>query len=213
MGVVRDWRPDLLLLTGDLSEDASEPSYRWLAGELGHEVPLLALPGNHDDAAVMGRHFPLGPWQGPLVHDRGNWCLVLADSTRPGKVAGEFSVAGLESIKSAFDGTSCDHILLALHHQPVPVGAPWIDRYPLENPEPFLAVADSEPRLRCIVWGHIHHHFADERNGVLMLGAPSTAANTAPRSARFTLDPAGPSARTLELCEDGAVVYGQLFCT
>lgn len=205
------WGPDAVLLTGDLSEDASEASYLRLGRLLRTDVPLLALPGNHDDSALMRREFPRGAWGGPLVWENGDWSLVLTDSTVPGRVAGGFSAAALERLSAVLSQSAGPHLLVALHHQPIPVDAPWIDRYPLEAPEGFLDVLDSEPRVRCVIWGHIHHHFAAERNGVLMLGAPSTAANTLPRATRFELDPAGPACRRLELGDDGTVAYGLLY--
>lgn len=205
------WGPDLLLLTGDLSEDASEASYDRMAALLGTEVPILALPGNHDVGAVMRKRFPEGPWAGPCLHEAGNWLIVLTDSTLPGRVEGGFSAEEIDQLRNAMAASSQEHILLALHHQPVPVSAPWIDRYALRDPEAFLELVDKEPRVRCVLWGHIHHHFAEDRSGVLMLGAPSTAANSVARSDRFEADPAGPACRRIELESNGGVAYGQLF--
>ena len=46
---VRTWAPDLVLATGDLSEDGSEASYAWLAGTLERiDAPIIAATGNHD---------------------------------------------------------------------------------------------------------------------------------------------------------------------
>jgi Icc protein len=101
-------------------------------------------------------------------------------------------------------------VLLALHHQPVPVNAPWIDRYGLKDPARFFSYVDRERRIRCIVWGHVHHDFRLERRGVVMLGAPSTVANSLPQTRRFTLDMEGPSCRWLELNSDGRVETGLL---
>lgn len=207
----REWGPDLVLLTGDLSEDASAASYDRLGRILQTRLPVLAIPGNHDDPRLVEKLFPNGPWEGPLVWDEDEWSLVLTDSTRPGSIEGHFPDDALERLSGVFSNCAAEHLLVALHHQPIPVDAPWIDKYPLAEPAGFLEVIDSEPRVRCVVWGHIHHHFAADRNGVLMLGGPSTAANSAPRAARFELDPAGPACHRLELCDDGAVAYGQLF--
>lgn len=205
------WRPDVVLLTGDLSEDGSAASYARLKSVLDTRAPVLALPGNHDDSATMRRYFPHGPWDGPSSHEAGDWCLILLNSSRPGRIDGVFDQADAEALHGALEQTQKAHVLLALHHQPIPVEAPWIDRYPLREPDIFLSVVDSEPRVRCVVWGHIHHHFAAERDGVLMLGSPSTAANSLARAARFTPDPAGPACRRLALGSDGAVAYGQLY--
>lgn len=205
------WGPDIVLLTGDLSEDASEASYERLGELFQADVPILALPGNHDEPERMRKRFPDGPWGGPLALAQGGWCIVLTDSTRPGRVEGHFSDEALEQFSGVLSKCAGNHLLVALHHQPIPVDAPWIDKYPLAEPAAFLEVIDSEPRVRCVVWGHIHHHFAADRNGVLMLGAPSTAANSIPRADGFELDRAGPACRSLELFDDGAVAYGQLF--
>jgi Icc protein len=208
---VLEWGPDIVLLTGDLSEDASEASY-WRLGEvLQADVPILALPGNHDDHELTRERFPLGPWKGPLCHEIGNWLILMVDSTLPRRVEGGFSDESLGEIREVMARSSSDHILVALHHQPVIVGAPWIDRWALTRPEGFLALMDDDPRVRCIIWGHIHHHFAEQRDSVLLLGAPSTAANSLPRSDRFQLDPKGPACRTLQLGSDGSVAYGQLY--
>jgi Icc protein len=206
-----DWGPDLILLSGDLSDDASEASYQRLGDMLRTELPVLALPGNHDAPDLMRRHFPSGPWEGPLAHESGNWMILMCDSNLPLRVEGGFSEQDLDRIREALGQSESDHILVALHHQPVKVAAAWIDKYRLMNPAGFLEVLDNEPRVRCLVWGHIHHHFAEERNGVLLLGAPSTVANSLARSDRFDRDPAGPACRTLELGAGGNVRYGQLF--
>lgn len=209
----RAWAPDLVLLTGDLSEDASEASYERMVRIVDAEVPILALPGNHDDRERMKKRFPRGPWSGPLAWEAGNWLIVMTDSTVPGRVEGRFSDQAIEEIEAVLSGSDKEHVLLALHHQPVPVEAPWIDRYPLTDPERFLELVDGEPRVRCVLWGHIHHHFALERNGVLFLGGPSTAANSLPRAGRFDPDPAGPSCHRIELGDAGTVAYGQLYAS
>lgn len=209
----RAWGPDLVLLTGDLSEDASEASYERMARIIDARVPILALPGNHDEHEAMKEKFPHGPWAGPLAWESGNWLIVMTDSTAPGHVEGRFSESALMKIRAVMAKSERDHILLALHHQPVPVDAPWIDKYPLVEAEDFLGMVDSEPRIRCVLWGHIHHHFALERNGVLFLGSPSTAANSLPRADRFDPDPAGASCHRIELGESGSVAYGQLYAS
>jgi len=206
---MRAWKPDLMLLTGDISEDASASSYARVAGML--EVigaPLLALPGNHDNPEVMKHHFPRGPWKGPVAWEQGRWLLVLLDSAEQGRIEGSFSQQYLDGFEDLLAGSSADHVLVALHHQPVAVDAPWIDRYALKHPEPFLKCVDRDGRIRCIVWGHVHHDFRAQRKGVTMLGAPSAATNSLPRTERFTLDPAGPACRWLQLDAKGKVETG-----
>ncbi len=210
--LARRWNPALVLLTGDVSEDGSEESYERTSGLLAQTgLPVLALPGNHDDVEVMSRHFRLGPWLGPHVTEVENWRLVLLDSTEPDRVSGCFSASYLEQIHASLHDQGRGHTLVALHHQPVPVGAPWIDRYMLESPARFFEIIDRSPQVRCICWGHVHHGFQVQRKGVTLLGAPSSVANSVPGAQRFTLDPTGPACRWLELSARGEVNTGLLY--
>ncbi len=143
---VRGFQPDLVLLTGDVSEDFSPESYQRVSGLLSSiDAPLLALPGNHDDPVVMARYFPDGPWRGPLFHSTGRWQCVMLDSTRPGEICGKFSEDHLEALERGLDASDAEHILLALHHQPVEVGSPCFDRYPLRDPEKLLVFWKTNP--------------------------------------------------------------------
>lgn len=207
---IRRWQPDWLLLTGDVSEDGSAAAYGRVSAQLSTAgAPVLALPGNHDDPAAMRLYFPLGPWDGPLQRESRGWQLLLLDSTVPGEVSGRFAPQALERLDRCLRRGAA-HVLLALHHQPVPVNAPWIDRYALESAAAFLDVVDRHARVRCITWGHVHQDFESVRNGVLLLGSPSSAVNSLPNVESFTLDLGGPACRWLELGPDGGVATGLL---
>jgi Icc protein len=206
---VAEWGPDLLLLTGDLAEDEAEPSYAWLAGELAAlKVPVLAIPGNHDDAEALGRHFEASAPRGLLIRDLGDWRLVIMDSAVPGEVSGRLREETLDQLDRAL-GEGQRPALVALHHQPLPVGSPWIDRYPLLDPSRVWSVLRRHG-ARVLVWGHIHQPFSAELEGIRALGCPSTASNSVPGQERFLLDGLGPAARWLELGPDGALETGIL---
>ena len=208
---VKRWSPELILLTGDVSEDASPESYARVSHLLtACGIPVLALPGNHDDPQIMRDYFPAGPWGEPLLHALGNWRVVMLDSTERGKIGGILSAETIGWLENQWTSEPGVHYLVALHHQPVPVSAPWIDKYRLESPESFLNVLDRTAAVRCAIWGHIHHDIRLQRGDVPFLGAPSTAANSLPESERFSLDPAGPACRWLKLFPDGAVETGLL---
>jgi Icc protein len=207
----RGWKPQWVMVTGDVSEDGSEDSYARASAMLhSFDVPLLALPGNHDDGARMRRYFPQGPWDKPYVASWGNWQLILLDSTRSGEVSGFFSANELEQVQGALRSTEAGHTLVALHHQPIAVKAPWIDRYGLQDPQRLFALLDQHESVRCITWGHIHHDFGACRNGVSLLGTPSSSVNSLPQTSRFSPDPAGPACRWLKLLTDGSVESGIL---
>lgn len=209
--VIREFRPDLLLLTGDISEDGSPASYARVAASLApFGVPVLALPGNHDVPGVMMRYFPRGPWPAPQFVEAGEWLMVLLDSTEPGAIDGMLSAACLDRLGRGLERSPARHVLVALHHQPVPVASPWIDKYALREPGSFLDLLDGDGRVRCITWGHVHQDFRTERDGMVLLGSPSSVANGLPGSEKFTLDPAGPACRCFVLDGNGGVETGLL---
>ena len=196
-------QPDLLLLTGDLSEDGSEASYRSLRSIFRSlRVPVLALPGNHDDAGLLEETFPGSPVETISVSSHGAWQIVRLNSCIPGAPEGRVSDRAVADLEEHLAGNVGCPQLLALHHQPMAVGNPWIDRYPLLNPQPLLQVVDRHPGVKAVVWGHIHQAFAAVRNGTLMLGGPSSAINTLPGMQKFTPDKTGPACRWLELNGD-----------
>ncbi|MEJ8568762.1 metallophosphoesterase [Elongatibacter sediminis] len=203
--------PDALLLTGDLSEDSSAEAYRRLRAALDPlELPLLALPGNHDRPSDVEAYFANGPWNGPLAQALGGWRIVMLDSTLEGRVEGRLTDDTMVNLEAELARNENSWVLLALHHQPVPVGSRWIDRYRLLDPEPLLDLIEDHPRVRCVVWGHVHQAFESRHGQARLLACPSTAANSLPGQERFTPDPAGPACRWLELHSDGSVRTGLL---
>jgi Icc protein len=210
LGPISQWRPQGILLTGDLSEDASPASYQRLLKALGRlNVPIFALPGNHDEDAVMRQFFPQGPWAGPLQLSAGDWQLVLIKSSREKRIDGVVSPADLEALDTLLR-EDARPALIALHHQPVAIGSPWIDRYMLEQPGPLLQRLESCRQVRGVVWGHVHQVFEGVLGQAHMLSCPSTAANSLSGTERFQPDPAGPACRWLKLHPQGRLESGVL---
>jgi Icc protein len=211
LGKVSVWGPDLLLLTGDLSEDASPASYSALRSFFcALDVPVLALPGNHDDAPLLAQYFPGSPVETVQVTEHGGWQIVRLNSCLPGEPHGrlnEVVVADLEKVLETDPGIPR---LLAVHHQPLLIGSPWIDKYRLFEPEAFLQVVDQYTAVKAVVWGHVHQVFEQNRNGTAMLGSPSSAINGSPGARKFSPDSLGPACRWLELHAGGRLSTGVL---
>ncbi len=209
MRKVKAMKPDLLLATGDLSEDGSRKSYRLLKRYLYlPATPVLALPGNHDDAELLAGVFPGSPVETISVSDHDPWQIIRLNSCLAGKPEGhltERTLVDLDSLLSTRDLGPC---LIAVHHQPIAVGNPWIDKYPLDNPERLLRLIDRSRSVKTVLWGHIHHAFSVDRNGTAMLGSPSSAINSLTDVQRFTADSVGPACRWLKLNPDGTFLSG-----
>ena len=210
LDLVRAEQPaiDLILATGDLSQDGSPESYRRFHERIGcFGAPVYWLPGNHDLSDVMRGEKAVGEMS-PCVVDAGGWRLVLLDSTIRGKVPGRVSAEELEFLRDALASAGDRHVLVALHHQPVPVGAAWLDEQKVGNGEELLAVLDTCPGLRAVIWGHVHQDFRTERNGVRFMSVPSTCVQFEPGSVDFAIDRQNPGYRWLDLHPDGRVDTG-----
>lgn len=201
---------DRVLLTGDLAQDASPLAYRYLAERCGRlRLPCHALPGNHDDPAGMTQILRDGPIDTKRHQiDCSSWNLIMLDSTLAGEESGHLAEGQLKRLTRALTARPQAPALVALHHQPVQVGSPWLDDLALNNPEDLFAILDRQPQVRGIVFGHVHQAFTAERKGVVLLGAPSTCIQFLPGSTDFAIDQATPGFRWLELHPNGAIDTG-----
>ncbi len=205
--VLADGRePDAVLLSGDLVHDERPEGYLYLRGrmqDLG--IPFHAIPGNHDRVGLLAGHLDPGAGQrvrGVLV---GGWHLVLLDSTLPGEDGGRLGPDGLMALDLTLGACPGLPTLVCLHHQPVPVGSPWLDGIGLADGEALLAVLARHAQVRGVVWGHVHQEFDGVRSGLRLLGTPSTCVQFLPDSADFALDTRTPGLRWLDLLPDGDI--------
>jgi Icc protein len=199
------WNAAALLLTGDLAHDdaGGYAAVRAEFGALGK--PVLCLPGNHDDAALMRRELDTPPFQCGGHADFGAWRVIMLDSSVSGQAAGRLGEEELLRLDGALAGAGDRHVLVCLHHHPVPQASRWLDGVALANPGDFFAVTDRYPNVRAIAWGHVHQAFESRRHGVRLFGTPSTCAQFQPGSEQFALDPQPPGYRRFTLRADGSL--------
>lgn len=197
-------RPDLLLLTGDLSQDASAASYdrlQTLVCPLG--IPTYWLPGNHDDPQVMTQVLTRSPFSAQKSFHIGGWHFILLDSTVPGCVHGQLSPVTLDWLDWELSQFPHEPAIVAFHHPPFPVGSDWMNDIGLRNADALFAVCDRHSRLKLVLFGHIHQEFTHQRHNVDYLGTPSTCIQFKPHSSSFSLDEEAPGLRLLRLFPDG----------
>ena len=72
----------------------------------------------------------------------------------------------------------------------------------------FLEVIARYPRLRGVLWGHVHQALDTVRDGVRFFCTPSTCVQFLPRQEDFAVDQRGPGYRWLELSADGTIRTG-----
>lgn len=208
--LVRDEQPDidLVLATGDLSQDASLESYqRFREITAPIAAPIRWFPGNHDELEPM-REATAGTDLLEPVIDLGAWRVILLDSTIPGAVPGQMNDTQLDLLERAIQAAPDKHLLISFHHHPVPIGSQWMDRIGIRNPQRLFAVLDRYPNVRCLLWGHVHQEIDHMRGDVRLLASPSTCVQFTPGSEDFCVDSPAPGYRWLRLHPDGSLETG-----
>lgn len=197
---------DLLLATGDLSNDGTALSYgRFAAAVAPLGLPVRCLPGNHDRREQLTD--ALGNWA-DAVTDIGAWRIVLLDSTVAGSNAGHLARSQLDLLDRALAGCDGRPALVALHHNAVQVSAEWHDPMMLDNAPDLFRRLGRWHNTRVLLWGHVHQEFDRRRGNVRMLASPSTCFQFTIRDGRHRLDPVAPGYRWLKLYADGSVATG-----
>ena len=97
------------------------------------------------------------------------------------------------------------HVLVFLHHPPVPMGSRWLDTVGLGNGEEFLERLRTLNRVRAAVFGHVHQEYDREHSGIRIIATPSTCRQFKPRADTFAVDDKPPAYRRLVLRDDGAI--------
>ena len=197
---------DLILATGDLSQDASTASYQYLAQQFDElQLPLFWLPGNHDDGNAMREHLHgerISAANQVLI---GNWLIVLLDSTINGETWRDISAEQIEFLEACLQAHASRHALVCLHHQAIPSGSEWIDRLGLQQPQTLIDAIKSHDNVRAVLWGHVHQQAHHHRDGIEWMSTPSTCVQFKPGSKTFALDDLPPGYRRINLNRDGSI--------
>ena len=161
---VRNVHADLVLLTGDLSDDGSVPALQRLRSTVAVLSPaILAIPGNHDDPdnvhAVFGRTDTV---------DLGRWRVLGVESVIRGEDHGEVDVQDLIRRLDALDARPT---VLAIHHPPRSPSANAM--FQLIGADEMLAALRDRPHVRAVVSGHFYEAFERREGGVELWGSPS----------------------------------------
>jgi len=197
---------DMAVVTGDLVNFASPSAYQRLHDTLFQNLssPFAWLPGNHDNNSVMEE---FGSKVNLKLHTLGNWLVVLLDSHVDGQVHGSLSEGELQFLEQALSNNTDKHVVIGLHHQPVPIGSQWIDAQAVDNANSFWKLVDRFPQVKVVIWGHVHQQFEMYHNEISLLSAPSTCIQFVPGKKEFGLENMMPGYRWFELNSDGS------FCT
>jgi len=201
-----DWPADIVAVTGDLIQDDSAAAYERFCEQFSTlGLPVHCIPGNHDVRELMRNAL-----QRPSFHycesvRIGGWTIIGIDSCLAGTAGGEVSASELQRLGKILDESKDNHVLICLHHPPLPVGSKWLDSVGLNNADVFLEFIGRHDQVRSAIFGHVHQPLDETVNGVRIIGTPSTCRQFKINSDEFAVDDNPPAYRRLSLLPDGTL--------
>lgn len=195
-------RPDVVLVTGDLTNDGEPEAYAAIQPILARlPMPVYAIPGNHDDREAMlaldgvasigadsaFRHYAL---------DLGLLRLVALDSNVPGKAHGELCAERLDWLEAELAATTDRPVLIMVHHPPAETGIGFMDQICLISDQRLESLIGSHAsRIERIVCGHVHRPIFYRWQNVPVSVAPGVAHHVilalADEEPAFVMEPPG----------------------
>lgn len=186
---VEMWKPDAVLVTGDLTDTGAADDYATLADILSRlTAPCYVTPGNHDlhapmlDAFSDHRYLPKAA---PLnwIAELGPVRLIGLDSVVPGAAHGALSSDTLGWLDAQLAASEAP-TLVALHHPPFETGLPGLDEIKCLNGEDLGAIIKRHPHVERVLTGHYHRTLQVRWAGTLGQIAPAVVHQTDLASAR-----------------------------
>lgn len=173
--------PDLLVVTGDLTDHGAPDEYAKLAELLAPlSMPVYLAAGNHDDRAALQAAFPHWPHlRGEdgfvqYVVDDFALRLVVLDTVIPNRPGGELCDKRLRWLDRTL-ASSTRPTIVAQHHPPMMTGMSVMDRMTLANPAQEAAVIARHPHVERVICGHYHRPVVARFAGTVASICPSTA--------------------------------------
>lgn len=163
---LRDFRPrpDVLVISGDLTNNGRPAEYAQLADMLRRliDIPVYVIPGNHDDRANLRAglgHLP-GVTSDPtfvqFAVDHLPVRLVMLDTHIPGHTDGELCPARLAWLDATLAAVPDKPTIVVMHHPSFACGIRHMDSIILREPAAFNAIIARHPQVHLILTGHHH---------------------------------------------------------
>ena len=206
---VRKEPMDLIILTGDMTQDGSATSYLRLANMISSlNVPVYFLPGNHDNPIALEQVYP----HNMITNNRHvllkKWQIILLSSQIPGRVEGHLDESQFRYMKRQIEENPSLYTIVMFHHQPVPVGCAWLDNLGVKNADEFWDKVTQFPQVQNVIFGHVHQEFETIYRNIHCYSAPSTCIQFKRNQDAFGLENLPPGFRWIHLYDDGHLETG-----
>jgi 3',5'-cyclic AMP phosphodiesterase CpdA len=193
-------RPDMLVLSGDITDKGDEESYR-KTRELLDRCPFPVWPicGNHDMRDELLRAFPqVQPEDGfaQYVIEQQGLRILFLDTLEEGRHGGAFCERRQAWLSERLAEAPDTPTLIFMHHPPVVSGIEWMDPDPQEPwVQRFAAAVRGATQVVAIHCGHLHRPLMTTFEGIPLGVTPSVAPLVA--MDLRPIDPDGPDGRDL----------------
>jgi Icc protein len=199
--------PELILITGDLTHDETQRGYEQLKSILDPlQIPTYVLPGNHDIPQLIEQTLN-SEWisnQQRILLDA--WQIIMLDTRVENSDGGALQESQFALLQQCLDDKPERHVLVCMHHQPVPVGSAWMDTMQVQNGERLLQMLVPYPQVKAILWGHVHQVFFRQHEHIQLMSSPATCMQFLPGSQDFATDTLrGAGYRWLILTDSGEI--------
>lgn len=167
---------DIILLTGDLSQDETAESYKKIVEHISPlNIPVYWIPGNHDDLSQLEAVFQKAKnFNREICVSLPDWHLVFLNTKIDGRGDGQLSQSELNMLRDEIKVSPADKkIAIVMHHHPAPVGTPLIDNYILKDNKDFWNIVTGT-KVELIICGHVHGDYRFKYNNIMIESSPAT---------------------------------------
>ncbi len=162
---------ELCLFTGDLADHGAPDAYEALRETLAAlRIPYRLMMGNHDDRDNFLRAFPEAPRDEygfvQTVVPSGAGDIILLDTHEPGQASGSFCAERQAWLKARLAEAAGRPVILFMHHPPLDIGIPAMDRIGLVDRQGFADALVGAAGIRHIFFGHVHRPLSGSWRGI-----------------------------------------------
>ncbi len=173
-------RPDLVLITGDVTQDGTLEQAEHAASILSElAMPFYLVPGNHDRRDTLWEVF-----SGTACPERQDrFCsyvidgypvrIIALDSTREGQPGGELCPARARWLAARLREDQGRPTIIAMHHPPMKLGVPETDIDGFVGADRLQRMVAGHDNIERILCGHIHLHTHARWAGTVVTTCPS----------------------------------------
>ncbi|MGY2048437.1 phosphodiesterase [Methylobacterium sp. JK268] len=176
-------RPDVVLVTGDLTDCGLPEEYALLRSLLGRlPIPVFVVPGNHDRRETLRAGLPAawlpGAMEEFVQYVVEDWPvrLIGLDTLVSGASHGALCERRLAFLEDALAAGRDRPTVVFLHHPPFDCGMEGMDKIRLlDGEERFRALIDANRNVERVLCGHHHRPIQMRYAGTLAMVAPGVA--------------------------------------